>query len=54
MSVKLVGATIVEVDRDGEHIHHIVLEQPDGVLVELVANDDYDVVPDADSWMEVL
>ena len=48
----LVGAVVIEVDCDGEHIHHIVLERPSGVLVELVANRDIEV--DGVPWMEVM
>ena len=50
----IIGASVIEVDQKDDCIYHIVLEHPDGRIVELVANDDYDVVPDADSWMEVL
>jgi hypothetical protein len=49
----LVGAVVIEVDCDGEHIHHIVLERPSGVLVELVANHSFEC-DDADCWIEVL
>ena len=50
----LVGAVVIEADCDGEHIHHIVLERPSGVLVELVANHSFECDDDADCWIEAL
>lgn len=48
----IIGASVIEVESDGDCIYHIVLEQPNGVLVELVANRDIEV--DGVPWMEVM
>ena len=50
----IIGASVIEVESDGDCIYHIVLEQPNGVLVELEAKHAYECDPDADCWIEVL
>lgn len=49
----LVGAVVIEVDQKDDCIYHIVLEHPDGRIVELVANHSFEC-DDADCWIEVL
>lgn len=48
----IMGASVIEVESDGDCIYHIVLEHPDGRIVELVANRDIEV--DGVPWMEVM
>ena len=52
----LIGARVIEVDREYDHIVHIVLEDSDGRLVELCATHDFDLnlQEDGDAWIEVL
>ena len=50
----IIGASVIEVDQKDDCIYHIVLEQPNGVLVELVANHSFECDDDADCWIEVL
>lgn len=50
----IIGASVIEVDQKDECIYHIVLEHPDGRIVELEAKHAYECDPDADCWIEVL
>ena len=51
----IIGAAVIEVDQKDDCIYHIVLEHPDGRIVELVGRHEHDDEWGSnDAWIEVL